>query len=207
MLMATVFDEFVEESPLTVMARALMENALQPGPIDEMFEQMSTVQYTDKLLFSTVVDMMGLVVCGIFDSPHAVYLSYPDLFPVALTNVYQKLNGIELPVMQRLVGDNAARLTEVVEALGATLPPLLPGFPVKILDGNCIAASQHRIRELRDIAAAPLPGKTLNVYDPQLGLVVAVFPCEDGYTQERAMLGPVLESVRAGELWLEVSIR
>ena len=203
MLMATVFDEFAEESPLTVMARALMENALQPGPIDEMFEQMSTVQYTDKLLFSTVVDMMGLVVCGIFDSPHAVYLNDPDLFPVALTNVYQKLNGIELPVMQRLVGDNAARLTEVVEALGATLPPLLPGFPVKILDGNCIAASEHRIRELRDIAAAPLPGKTLNVYDPQLGLVVAVFPCEDGYTQERAMLGPVLESVRAGELWLE----
>jgi hypothetical protein len=203
MLLATVFDAFAEESPLTVMARALLEYALQPGPIDEMFERTATVQCTDKLLFSTVVDMMGLIVCGFSDSVNAVYLSRRDWFPVALTNVYQKLNGIELPVMQQLVRDNAARLTEVVVALGGTLPALLPGFPVKILDGNCIAGSAHRIKELRDLASAPLPGKTLNVFDPQLGLVTDVFPCEDGHAQERALLGPVLASVQAGELWIE----
>jgi hypothetical protein len=203
MLLATVFDQFVEDSPLTVMTRALLENALQPGPIDEMFERTATVQYTDKLLFSTVVDMMGLVVCGIYESPHALYLSQPELFPVALTNVYEKLNGIELPVMQQLVRDNAARLTDVVVALGGALPELLPGFRVKILDGNCIAGTHHRIKELRDIAAAPLPGKTLNVFDPQLGLITDVFPCEDGHAQERAMLGPVLDSVQEGELWID----
>jgi IS4 transposase len=203
MLLATVFDQFVEESPLTVMTRALLENALQPGPIDEMFERTATVQYTEKLLFSTVVDMMGLVVCGFYESPRAVYLARRELFPVALANVYTKLNGVELPVMQQLVRDNAARLTEVVQDLGGTLPPLLPGFTVKILDGNCIAGSEHRIEELRGITAAPLPGKTLNVYDPQLGLVTDVFPCEDGHAQERALLGPVADSVREGELWIE----
>ena len=203
MLLATVFDQFVEDSPLSVMARALLEHALQPGPIDDLFERTATVQYTDKLLFSTVVDMMGMVVCGFSDSPHAVYLTRPELFPVALANVYEKLNGIELPVMQNLVRDNAARLSEVVAALGGTLPALLPGFRVKILDGNCIAGTEHRIKELRAIAAAPLPGKTLTVFDPQLGLVTDVFPCEDGHAQERALLGPVLESVQAGELWLE----
>jgi hypothetical protein len=36
-----------------------------------------------------------------------------------------------------------------------------------------------------------------------LGLVVDVFPCEDGHAQERSLLGPVLETVRAGELWIE----
>ena len=66
MLLATVFDRFVEDSPLTVMARALLEQALQPGPIDEMFERTATARYTDKLLFSTVVDLMGLVVCGFY---------------------------------------------------------------------------------------------------------------------------------------------
>ena len=203
MLLATVFDQFVKDSPLTVMTRALLEHALQPGPIDEMFERTATVQYTDKLLFSTVVDMMGLVVCGIYESPHAVYLSQRELFPVALTNVYEKLNGIELPVMQQLVRDNAARLTDVVMALGGALPELLPGFRVKILDGNCIAGTDHRIKELRDIAAAPLPGKTLNVFDPQLGLITDVFPCEDGHAQERALLGPVLDSVQEGELWID----
>src|SRR6266404_104466 len=203
MLLSSVFDQFVEESPVSVMARALMEHALQPGPLDELFERTATVQYTDKLLFSTVVDTMGLIVCGISDSVNSVYLSRREWFPVALTNVYQKLNGVELSVMQQLVRDNAARLREVVVALGGTLPELLPGFPVKILDGNCIVSSEHRIEELRGLAAAPLPGKTLNVFDPQLGLVVDVFPCEDGHAQERALLGPVLDSVQEGELWIE----
>jgi hypothetical protein len=203
MLLGTVFDRFTEESPLSVMARGLLEHALQPGPIDEMFERTAQVQYTDRLLFSTVVDMMGLVVCGFHKSPRAVYVNRRELFPVALTNVYEKLNGIELPVMRQLVLDNTARLTPVIEALGGALPDLLPGFRVKILDGNCLAGTQHRIKELRDIAAAPLPGKTLVVLDPQLGLVTDVFPCEDGHAQERAMLGPVLDSVQEGEVWIE----
>ena len=122
MVLAALFDRFVADSPLTVMARVLMENALQPGPIDEMFERTAKVQYTEKLLFSTVVDMMGMVVCGCYDSPRAVYLARREDFPVALTNVYEKLNGIELPVTQQLVRDNAARLTEVVKALGGCLP-------------------------------------------------------------------------------------
>jgi IS4 transposase len=87
--------------------------------------------------------------------------------------------------------------------LDAVLPELLPGFRVKILDGNCLAGTEHRIKELRGIAAAPLPGKTLVVLDPQLGLVSDVFPCEDGHAQERALLGPVLGSVQEGELWIE----
>jgi hypothetical protein len=203
MILSTVFDNYLQDSPLTVMARALLEHSLQPGPIDELFELTATVQYTDKLLFSTVVDMMGQVVCGIYESPHAVYTNHPELFPVALKNVYDKLNGIEVGVTRELVKDNAARLTPVIEALGGSRPPLLPGFPVRILDGNCIAATEHRILELRDIAAAPLPGKTLNIYDPQLGLVIDVIPCEDGHAQERAMLGPVLDIVQEGELWIE----
>jgi len=203
MLLAAVFDQFVKESPLSVMARALLEHALQSAAIDELFERTATAQYTDKLLFSTLVDTMGLIVCGMSKSVNAVYLKRPDWFPVALTNVYQKLNGVEPLVAQELLRDNAARLGEVVVALGGTLPELLPDFPVKILDGNCIASSEHRIKELRDLASAPLPGKTLNVFDPQLGLIVDVFPCEDGHAQERALLGPVLETVRAGELWIE----
>src|SRR5947209_17982691 len=116
MLLASVFDQFVKDSPLSVMARALMEHALQPGQIDALFERTATVQHTDKLLFSTVVDTMGLIVCGFADSVNAVYLSRREWFPVELTNVYKKLNGIELPVMQHLVRDNSARLSEVASA-------------------------------------------------------------------------------------------
>lgn len=203
MLLAPIFDRFVSRSPLTVMAQALLEHALQPEPIDELFERTAQVQYTNKLLFSTVVDTLSLVVCGFYKSPRKVYFSRPDQFPVSLKCVYDKVHGVEEPVMRELVRDNARRLTEVVRALDGALPALLPGFTVKILDGNSLAATHHRLQELRDLAAGPLPGKSLVVLDPQLGLVTDVFPCADGHAQERALLGPVLDSVAEGELWIE----
>ena len=46
------------------------------------------------------------------------------------------------------------------------------------------------------------PGKSLVVLDPVLGLAIDIFPCEDGYVQERALLSEVLTTVAAGDLWI-----
>ena len=153
MVLETVFERFVSESPASVMIRALLENVLQPGPLDELFERTATVQYTDRLLFSTVVDVMGLVVTGFFKSPHAVHRRHPELFPVTLKCFYDKLQGIELSVMQALVRETTARLQPIITNLRGTLPSLLPGYRVKILDGNALAGTEHRIKELRSLAA------------------------------------------------------
>jgi Transposase DDE domain len=203
MLLGQIFDRFVQASPLSVMTRGLLENILQPGLIDELFARTAETQYTKELLFSTVVDTMSLVVCGFYQSPRAVYIDRRDLFPVTLKCFYEKLHGIELPVMRQLVRDTAGRLESLVKELGGALPALLPDYPVKVLDGNCLAGSEHRIKELRANAAAALPGKSLVVLDPTLGLVVDVFPCEDGHAQERSLLAAVMDTVRSGELWIE----
>lgn len=47
-----------------------------------------------------------------------------------------------------------------------------------------------------------MPGKSLVVYEPELGIPTAVFPCEDGHAQERALLQDVLPSVQAGDVWI-----
>ena len=44
-----IFERFVEESPLTVMMRVLLEKALAPKALDELFEQTAQVQYTRPL--------------------------------------------------------------------------------------------------------------------------------------------------------------
>ena len=121
---------------------------------------------------------MGLVVCGFYASPHAVHRKRADLFPVTLKCFYEKLNGIEPPLMQALLRDKANRLAAVLQEMGGTLPPLLPGYRVKILDGNCLAGTQHRLKILRDTAAAALPGKSLVVLDPALGRAIDIFPFE-----------------------------
>ena len=74
---------------------------------------------------------------------------------------------------------------------------------VKILDGNCIEASDRRLKVLRAVQGGALPGKSLVVYESMDGLVRDVFPCEDGHAQERSMLGLVLETVRMGNLWIQ----
>jgi hypothetical protein len=47
-----------------------------------------------------------------------------------------------------------------------------------------------------------LPGKSLAVFDPQLNIASDVFPCADGHAQERALLGAVIPTVAAGEVWI-----
>ena len=78
----------------------------------------------------------------------------------------------------------------------------MPGYRSRLLDGNCIEATENRIKELRGIGSGPLPGKTLVVYDWEHGLPVNVFACEDDHAQERSLLGGVLATVEKGELWI-----
>ena len=57
MILSDVFERFAQDSPLTVMARGLLENALNPRALDQLFEDVADQQYTKKLLFSSVVDL------------------------------------------------------------------------------------------------------------------------------------------------------
>ena len=66
--------------------------------------------------------------------------------------------------------------------------------------GIAIEATEHRLEELRETNAGALPGKTLVVFDPQSGLAVDVFPCEDGHAQERSLLTAVAATIQARDV-------
>ena len=95
---------------------------------------------------------------------------------------------------------SATELTPLIEQLDGTRAPWLPGYRVKIIDGNCLAASERRLHALHEVPAGPLPGKSLVVYEPTHGLVRDVFLCEDGHAHERSLFGEVLRTVRAGSV-------
>lgn len=203
MLFDPLFERFACGTPLTVMTRALLENTLQPQPLDDLFERLALKQYTRELLFSTVVATMALVACRLYKSPRSVYTEHKDAFSVTLKCFYEKLQGIELPVMREMVKDHARRCAAIIEELGGQAAALLPGYRVKILDGNALAGTDHRIKELRQTTAAALPGKSLVVLDPALGLAIDVIPCEDGHAQERSLFAQVLDTVESNDLWIE----
>ena len=65
-----------------------------------------------------------------------------------------------------------------------------------------MAATEHRLKELRTYGGGALPGQALVVYDPDLDLAINVVPCENGHTQERALLSLLEESLATGEVWV-----
>lgn len=88
MLLGQVFERFVKESPVSVMVRGLLEKALCPQILDELFERSAKTQYTRELLFSTVVNLMSVVVCGVHPSVHAAHQASVEKIGVSVTSVY-----------------------------------------------------------------------------------------------------------------------
>jgi len=203
MILGDVFERFAQDSPLSVMARGVMENALSPKLVDELFEDVADQQYTKRLLFSSIVDLMSLVVCRIQPAVHAAYQAHAETLDATVQAVYGKLDRTEPAPSAALVRAIATRLAPVIDAMGGARPPLLPGYHVRILDGNHLAGTEHRIKELRTIGAGALPGQALVVLDPRLMLATDVILCEDGHAQERSLLGQVLGLVRAQDLWID----
>ncbi len=203
MLLNDVFERFVQDCPVPVMVRGLLENTLSPRFVDELFEKTADLQYTRTLLFSSVVDLMGVVVNRIRPAINAAYKARAETIGVSLKSVYNKLDNVEPDISATLVRATSERLEAVVTTMGGALPPLLPGYRVKILDGNHLASTEHRIKELRTIGAGALPGQALAVLDPSLMLVIDVVLCEDGHAQERSLLDQILLTVRAKDVWID----
>jgi hypothetical protein len=201
-MLSSVFKPFVEKSPISVIARGTMERVLNPDQLNEWFDATADEQYTKDLLFSSLFDIMSLVVLGSHRSVHAAYQASEADIGVSITSVYNKLNGIEVNTSAQLVRYAAVQVEPLIKKLGSTGINPLPGKRIKLLDGNCIEKTQHRLEELRSIASGPLPGKSLVVYDPVLGMPIDVFPCEDGHAQERSLLNAVLSSIDPADVWI-----
>jgi IS4 transposase len=203
MILKPVFEQFLRESPLSVMARATVEHAFSASALDELFEHKAERGYTRDLLFSTTVELMSRVACGKAPHVQSAYLQMGEGVPVTLKAVYEKLQHIETAVSAALVRHVGGRCREVIAELGGACQPLLGGYRVRILDGNHLAATQKRLKVSRGHSAGPLPGQCLVVLDPALMLVSDVIPCEDAHAQERALIGQVLPLVQEGDVWVE----
>jgi IS4 transposase len=197
-----VFERFTQGDTIPVMTQAVMENALNPRSLDELFEEVAVRQYTRELLFSSIVELMSVVVCGIRPSINAAYAKNAVPINASLTALYRKIERIETPIGSAMVRMSAARLASVITAMRSGLTPFLAGYRTKILDGNHLAKTEHRIKELRTTRAGALPGHALVVFDPELMLAIDVVLCEDGHAQERSLLDQVLETIAAQDLWI-----
>lgn len=202
MLLGSLFNNFVDQKPYCVMARAALERMMAASRLDELFAAHASVQYERNLLFSQLVEVMARVVTRVDRSVLRAVSSLDDVLTVSDEAIYQKLRGVETAVSQALVRDSFREASLVLEQLKVADKPLVAGFRAKLLDGNHLAATEHRIAELRTIWDAPLPGRSLVVWDQGTRLVRDVFLTEDGHASERSLLDEVLTTAEPRDLWI-----
>jgi hypothetical protein len=202
MFMSDIFQRFVEDSPVSVMAQALLENALPPSIVDALFEQHAQLQYTRDLLFSDVVNLMSLVVCCIHPSINAAFNKMADRLTVTKKAVYDKIDRVETSTSAALVRRTGTAFTGVIDALGGRKDPWLAGYRTRILDGSHLPGTEHRIAPLRITRAGALPGQSLVIYEPESMLVLDEILCEDGHAQERSMTDEILALIESKDLWI-----
>ncbi|HEY9729285.1 MAG TPA: hypothetical protein V6D50_22780 [Chroococcales cyanobacterium] len=102
-MLGVVFEQFVEESPISVMARGLMEQVFAPERMDGLFETYAVEQYQQELLFSSQVDLMSLVVCGIQKSVHTTFRGSSNHSKNSVVHL-NALKGLALPTLQCPIG-------------------------------------------------------------------------------------------------------
>ena len=170
MLLGKRFQSFVDGSPVSVMVRGVLERTFDPARLDALFQKTAQSGYTRELPLSTAVGLMSEVVLGVSPSVHAAYQDASSAVPVSITAVYDKLKGIQTAVSAELVRDCARPLAPIIGLMRGKSPPLLPGYRVRILDGNHLAGTEHRVKELRRLRAAALARP--NAGGPGPGMVV-----------------------------------
>jgi IS4 transposase len=198
-MLKEVLARFEQQGTVSVMARVTLERAIEPAWVDQVFEDHRQRQYPRELLFSTVVELVTLVSLGLRPSLHAAAKKAAQL-PVSLAALYEKINRTEPAIMRALVSGSAKRLAPVIDAMAPEAS--LPGWQLRVLDGNHLPGTDKRLGPLRGQRGAALPGYTLVVYDPDTTLVTDIVPCEDAHASERSEAAALVASACAGELWI-----
>ncbi|TWU62548.1 Transposase DDE domain protein [Crateriforma conspicua] len=193
---------FTQQSPVCVMVRGVLENLFSEDRLNDIFENHAVRQYSRELSFSACVSLMTQVVTRTRPSLHAAYKAQREEIAVSINSVYNKINGIETQVSEAMVAETANVLRDVVDTLGPCGECLAGRFEVRIIDGNHLAGTDHRIAELRKLGAAALPGHSVSVLDPKRQLIEAVVTSEDGHSSERLMIPAVLEHVQPKQCWM-----
>jgi Transposase DDE domain len=200
MVLPAILNPFAEGAAPAVMTRLALDWMIEDASIDAILEELAEGQYEREFLLSHFVQVMCDVACGFRKSPRQAFLRRQLDLIASCSAFYRKLGRMEPAVTAAIVRQTASRARQLIVASGGLLPEPIEGYAARILDGNVLTGTDHRITELRSTLSAALPGKSLAVYEPATGLVLDVILEENAHTQERALLDQV--AIEPGQLWI-----
>ena len=201
-MFAEIFDKFASKRPMATLGLMSVHAIFSNSVIDQVFEEASSRQYTKELAFSACVRLLGEVALLGTASVNAAYKKVDASIPVSISAVYQKLRCVEPSVCQALVAVTAKKSANLIKHLKATREEPIPGYRLRVIDGNYLARSERRIKELRDSNVAAIPGMSMAVYDYATDLITELRVDEDGHANERKLTPALLDIARKDDLLL-----
>ena len=200
MVLPAILDPFATGAAPSVMARVALDWMIEATSIDPILDDVAQGQYSREFLLGHFVEVMADVACGFRPSPRAAFLKRQFDRIASLSAFYRKLGRMELAVSTAIVRETADRAFRLVAAAGGLLPEPVPGYAARILDGNIVTGTDHRLTVTRSTRSAALPGMSLAVYEPISGLVRDIVLEENAHTQEWALLDRV--TIGHDQLWI-----
>jgi hypothetical protein len=200
MILPPILNPFVEEAPAAVMTRIALDWILDGTPLDRILQDVADGQFEREFLLRHFVDVMLDVACGFRPTPRAAFVRRNLEQVASISAFYRKLGRMEVAVTEEIVRRTAARARQLVRAGGGLWPEPIPGYPARILDGNVLSGTEHRIEPLRTTWSAGLPGMSLAIYEPATGLISDLILEEDAHTQERALFDRI--PIEPGRLYI-----
>jgi IS4 transposase len=199
-ILPAILDPFVEGAPAAVMTRLALDWIIDGTPLERILQEVSGSQFEREFALRHFVDVMLDVACGFRPTPRAAFRRRGLERVASISAFYRKLGRMELAVTEEIVRSTAARARQLVRAAGGLWPEPIPGYPARIIDGNVLSGTEHRIEPLRTTWSAGLPGKSLAVYEPATGLITELILEEDAHAQERALFGRI--PIEPGRLYI-----
>ena len=135
-----------------------------------------------------MVDLISQVVTRSSKSVHAAYVKIRAQICVSVRVLYDKLNHL-----RRALSGIGATYTkesrELIDSMKGGCTPLLKGYNIRILDGNHLGKTEHRLAVLRGTSAGALLGQSLVLLNPQSDDHCGHLPlAKDVHVQEWSLL-------------------
>lgn len=196
-----LMDKFLIKCPFAVLTQVALRGVIA-DEFDRLFEEHRSQQYERTLTFSAMATAVADVVLRFAENFHQAYAAHKKELLVSVTSFYEKINSTELPISEALVARSAQRAAELQDQLGFVPWQILKNYNVYALDGNHLQESEKRLKPLRFLHDAPLPGTTVARFDLQRQLFDRAYLLEDAHAQESTTLGRVVEDLKPGDVIL-----
>jgi hypothetical protein len=200
MVLPAILDPFAAGAAPAVMTRIALDGMIEGTSIDPIGNEVSESQYTRECLLGHFVQVMSDVACGFRKTPRAAFLKRQLDQMASISAFSRKLGRMEPAGTAAIVRETATRAGDLITVARGRRPEPVPGYATRILDGNVLTGTDHRLTEWRSTLSAALPAKSLALSEPASGLVLDIVLEENAHPQERALLDQV--DVEPGQLWI-----